>query len=123
MISYETELGSPGVGLSEEGTLAPGQTYRVLWSELLREAGYMEHAIEFDHAPNSFAGYAWIVANFDGVQGTVNLTDFTSFTQATTLQPDLGTTFWDFDANAGVPLMKPPEVPAEPAAIEEPGDN
>ena len=119
LIFYETDLNSPGVGLSDTGTLLPGQTYRVLLSEILAAAGWAEHLIdpEFvnDHqGSDAFSGYGWVVANFDGVQGTANVTDFSTFTQATIMQPDLGTTFWDFDANAGVPLIAPPEEPQGP---------
>ncbi len=112
LIQYETAMGSPGAGLSEDGTLAPGQTYRVLLSEILSAADFEQHSIDFNHDP-IFLGYGWVVANFDGVQGTANVTDFSTFTQATVMQPDLGTTFWDFDANAGVPLIAPPEEPPE----------
>ena len=98
MTFYATSQTSPGVGLGLGGTLAPGQTYRVLLSDILDAAGFAEE---------SFFGYGWLVANFDGVQGTANVTDFATFTQTTVLQPDLGTTFFDFDANAGVPLQPP----------------
>jgi len=95
---YETDASSPGIGLSPTGTLGPGKTYRVLLSEILAAAGYKG---------TTFAGYAWVVANFDGVQGTANVTDFSTFTQATVMQPDIGSSFFDFDANAGIPIMPP----------------
>ena len=98
LVFYETGPESPGSGLSLDGTLAPGQTYTVLLSELLASAGYEE---------TSFAGYAWVVANFDAVQGTANVTDFSSFTQSTVMQPDIGSSFFDYDANAGVPISPP----------------
>lgn len=113
MIVYETLPDSPGVGLTMDGTLTPGLTYRVLLSEILAAADYEQHAIDFNHTTD-FLGYGWVVANFDGVQGTANVTDFSTFTQATVMQPDVGTTFFDFDANAGVPLIDPPDEPDDP---------
>ncbi len=110
LLTYETQMGSPGAGLNDEGQLEPGRTYRVLLSEILAEAGYPQRAMELGHSEN-FIGYGWIVANFDGVQGTANVTDFSTFNQSIVLQPDLGTTFWDFDANAGVPIIPPSEEP------------
>ena len=80
LIHYETEPGSPGAGLQLDGSLDRGQTYRVLLSEILAAAG----------EPGSFAGYGWVVANFDAVQGTANVTDFSTFTLSVPMQPDLG---------------------------------
>ena len=100
LVFYSTDAASPGVGLTDFGTLPPGQTYRVLLSEILRAAEFEE----------SFSGYGWMVANFNGVQGTANVTDFSTFTQTTVMQPDLGSTFFDFDANAGVPITPPPDI-------------
>ncbi|MFQ5740049.1 MAG: hypothetical protein ACE5JX_13665 [Acidobacteriota bacterium] len=97
MTFYETGPESPGVGLSEQGTLGPGQTYRVLLSEILRAADHL----------GSFAGYGWIIANFDGVQGTANVTDFSGFTQTTVLKPDMGSLFFVDSASAGLPLVSP----------------
>lgn len=115
LLFYETQAGSPGVGLIQEpgreGFLAPGQTWRVLLSQILDEVDYTQHEIDFGHVEGVFAGYLWVVANFDGVQGTTNLTDFSTFTQSLVMQPDLGTTFFDFDASAGVPLVQPTEPP------------
>lgn len=98
LTSYETGPGAPGSGLSQSGTLGMGKTYTVLLSELLDASGYVN---------DSFTGYGWVVANFTGVQGTANVTDFARFTQTTVLQPDLGTPFFDRDANAGVPIVVP----------------
>lgn len=109
LVFYETEPASPGAGLTSEGMLRPGQTYRVLLSEILEAANYREIAVELGLDPDEFTGYAWIVANFDGVQGTVTVTDFSSWSQTAVMQPDLGSTFFDFDANAGVPLSPPKE--------------
>lgn len=113
LIAYETMPDSPGAGLTMDGTLQPGMTYRVLLSEILAAADWEQHAIDFNHSTD-FLGYGWVVANFDGVQGTANVTDFSTFTQATVMQPDVGTTFFDFDANAGVPLIDPPDEPMDP---------
>ena len=63
-------------------------------------------------APQDFNGYGWVVANFDGVQGTAHATDFSTFTQIFTMQPDLGSTFFERPATAGVPVFPPP--PPEP---------
>lgn len=98
LVVYETGPDSPGAGLSSTGTLSAGQTYRVLLSEVLSAAEYEK---------DSFVGYGWVIANFEGVQGTTNVTDFARFTQSTVMQPDLGTSFFDLDANAGVPLGPP----------------
>ena len=56
MMMHETSMDSPGSGLMDDGMLGPGMTYTVLLSEIV---GDME-----------FVGYAWVVANFDGVAGT-----------------------------------------------------
>lgn len=118
MLFYETGADSPGIGLSQEpgkeGFLTPGGTWRVLLSDILNAIDYQQHEIDFDHVEGVFAGYMWVVANFDGVQGTTNLTDFATFTQSLVLQPDLGTTFFDFSADAGVPIIPPPDEPEEP---------
>jgi len=106
LYTYETGPESPGRGLNEEGMLSPGRSYLVLMNQILKEAGY-----DYEAHDGLFAGYLWIVANFDGVQGTSNPTDFKLFTQTTVMQPDLGTTFFDFSANAGVPMIPPPDGP------------
>ncbi len=114
MLFYETGADAPGVGLIQEpdreGFLSPGRTWRVLLSQLLTAVDYTQHEIDFDHVEGVYAGYIWVVANFDGVQGTTNLTDFATFTQSLVMQPDLGGVFFDFSADAGVPLI-PPEEP------------
>ncbi len=72
---------SLGRGLNEDGTLGPGQTYTVLLNDILGAAG-------FPVGEQSFAGYGWIVANFDGVAGTYNLTIFnTGLTRNFVLAP------------------------------------
>ena len=57
MMAIVTDGDSPGTGLDDDGMLGPGQTYTVLLSELLDPG-------------DSFVGYGWVVANFDGVAGT-----------------------------------------------------
>ncbi|HSR49483.1 MAG TPA: hypothetical protein VLV83_01570 [Acidobacteriota bacterium] len=105
ILMYETTAGSPGVGLNSMGELEPGQTYRVLMSELMTAANFSQFAVNFGLDPGSgLAGYLWIVANFEGVQGTANVTDFASFTQATVMQPDIGSATFLQDSNAGIPL-------------------
>ena len=54
MMMVETSADSPGTGLTD-GELGPGETYTVLLSELV---------------DGDFAGYAWIVGNFDAIAGT-----------------------------------------------------
>ncbi|MBI4446817.1 MAG: hypothetical protein HY645_13030 [Acidobacteria bacterium] len=83
LIVFETAAGSPGTGLRADGTLAPGETYTVLLSDILTRAT--------GSATRSFAGYAWIVANCDGVAGTYTVTIFaTGFTQAFHMEPAVG---------------------------------
>ncbi len=115
LLTFETGVDSPGFGLSEqpgkEGFLVAGATWRVLLSEILDRVGYAQHEIDAEHQDGVFAGYLWIVGNFAGIQGTTNLTDFATFTQSLVLQPDLGSTFFDLDGNAGVPIVPPPSQP------------
>lgn len=81
LTTYETTAGSPGSGLAADGTLAAGQTYTVLLSEILTAA-----SVTVD-----FTGYGWVVANFDGVAGTYNVTIFgLGFTQNFELLPGMG---------------------------------
>jgi hypothetical protein len=106
LYTYETGPESPGRGLSQEGTLAPGNSYLVLMSQILELAEY-----DFDANDGIFAGYGWIIANFDGAQGTANPTDFQLFTQTTVMQPDLGSPLFSFVPHAGLPLAPPEEEP------------
>lgn len=109
VLMYETTAASPGVGLNASGELEAGQTYRVLLGELLGAANFSQFAVNFGLDPGSgLAGYLWIVANFEGVQGTANVTDFASFTQATVMQPDIGSATFLNDFNAGIPLEPQP---------------
>lgn len=63
-----------GNGLNEDGTLGPGQTWTVLLREILTAAGF--------DPDKDFNGWACVVANFDGVLGTYNVTIFgLGFTQ------------------------------------------
>lgn len=81
MTSYETTAGSPGSGLTANGTLGPGMTYTVLLREILTAANHT----------GAFNGYCWIVANFDAVAGTYNVTIFgLGFTQSFELLPGVG---------------------------------
>jgi hypothetical protein len=67
---YTTKAGSPGAGLSADGTLATGRTYSVLLSELLAAAG----------ATGEFNGYIVAVCLFTNAHGQYFVTDFESFT-------------------------------------------
>ncbi|HSR50915.1 MAG TPA: hypothetical protein VLV83_08795 [Acidobacteriota bacterium] len=54
-----------GAGLNPDGTLSPGGTWTVQLSEILT-------ALHPDRVPadRDFAGYAWVIADFDAVGGT-----------------------------------------------------
>jgi hypothetical protein len=106
MFMYETDASAPGLGLNAEGVLEAGHTYKVLLTEVLAAAGY-----DFDANGGLFAGYGWIISNNDGAQGTVNVTDFDTFTQAMMMQPDLSSDTFLIFANAGLPLHPPEEDP------------
>ena len=99
---YETTTGSPGSGLDPlDGTLGPGQTYTVLLDELLAAATGVTERTE-----REFVGHAWIVSNFDAVQGTYNVTIFgVGFTQNFALEPTMGTGL----LFGGIPVFQPEE--------------
>lgn len=72
-----------GTGLSAQGTLSPGESWTFLFQEILG-------AVQGD-ANASFAGYCYVVANFDGVAGAANVTSFNvGFSQTTALFPAVG---------------------------------
>lgn len=79
VLAYETGPGSPGFGLDGEGRLLPGHTYTVQLGDILDELA----------VPGPFVGYGWIVANFDGVQGTYAISGIGG-TPSFPLQPGLG---------------------------------
>ena len=75
LITFDTGTDpTVGSGLNEDGTLGPGQTWTVLMREILTAAGM--------GPDESFSGYGTLVANFDAVVGTYNVTIFgLGFTQ------------------------------------------
>jgi hypothetical protein len=101
LIVYDTaqdpELGS---GLNADGTLGPGQTYTVFLREILQELGFEED--EF------FTGYAWVIANFDAVQGTYNVQFLGAnlgFTQNFVFEPTMGVSIGLFGTLGGIPIL------------------
>jgi hypothetical protein len=68
--SYATTAGSPGSGLSADGTLKSGGSYVALLDQLLAAAG----------APKAFTGYIIIVTDFTNAHGQYFISDFEAFT-------------------------------------------
>lgn len=69
-----------GAGLGESGMLYPGGTYTVQLSEII---GMMDEGI--------FAGYAWVVANFDAVAGTyANVIPTAGYSVGSQMEPPEG---------------------------------
>ncbi len=93
--SADTVANAVGAGLNADGTLGPGMTYSVGLDEILTDAGVGDV---------DFVGYGWVIANFDGVQGTYNNTIYTlNFTQAYTFEPSIGMSQL-FGSNGGFPV-------------------
>jgi len=59
----------PGLGLSSDGTLAPGATWTVLLSQLLTAAGQT----------GNYTGYVFITTNFLDAHGTATISDFRTY--------------------------------------------
>ena len=72
MAPYATHGGSPGTGLAADGSLPAGNTYSVLLSEVLDDAGM----------PGDFTGHLYVRTNFTGCRGVGWLTDFATVNQA-----------------------------------------
>jgi len=68
--TYATTAGSPGSGLSADGTLKTGGSYIVLLDQLLTAAG----------ASKDFAGYIFVITNFTNAHGQYFISDFEAFT-------------------------------------------
>jgi hypothetical protein len=64
----------PGTGIASDGTIASGATYLVLLSQLLPASNC---------AAGDFFGYVFITANFLNAHGTATITDFRTFSLAT----------------------------------------
>jgi len=67
--SYATVAGSPGAGLSADGSLATGRIYTVMLSQLLTAA-----------QKSGFSGYIIIITNFTNAHGQYFISDFEYFT-------------------------------------------
>ena len=72
MIMHSTDGMSSGSGLDEDGSLPAGNTYTVLLSEVLDDAGM----------PGDFIGHFYVRTNFTGCRGLGYVTDFASGAQA-----------------------------------------
>ena len=72
MIMHSTDGMSSGSGLDEDGSLPAGNTYTVLLSEVLADAGM----------PGDFIGHFYVRTNFTGCRGLGYVTDFASGAQA-----------------------------------------
>jgi hypothetical protein len=73
--TYLTDGASPGTGLDPSGKLQPGSTYTVLVSQILQAAGVTDE----------FQGYGFIVTNFTNAHGICVASNFTNFSQGTSL--------------------------------------
>ena len=76
IISYETESGSPGSGLTSRGLLEAGGVYSVLLSQLLTAAGH----------DGDFTGYIVITTDFRPADGNVFITDWAGFAATGTVR-------------------------------------
>ena len=72
MIMHSTDGMSSGEGLDEDGSLPAGNTYTVLLSQVLADAGM----------PGDFIGHFYVRTNFTGCRGLGYVTDFASGAQA-----------------------------------------
>lgn len=73
--TYVTDSASPGTGLDATGKLQPGSTYTVLISQILQAAGVTDE----------FQGYGFIVTNFTNAHGICVASNFSTFSQGTSL--------------------------------------
>ena len=71
-VTYETEMGSPGSGLEDDGTLAPGGTYQVLISQILSSTAWGD----------SFRGHVHLLADYTDCTGVGWVTDWMGVNQA-----------------------------------------
>ena len=80
---YQTSAGSPGSGLSADGTLAAGGTYQVMASQILADTDW----------GTSFVGHVHLLADYTQCSGLGWVTDFMTVNQAytaTVLDADTG---------------------------------
>jgi hypothetical protein len=95
LIKFETTNSTEGNQvLTSSGRLNPGRTFTISLEEILAAKN------ELPEGGASFVGYGWVVANFDAVQGTVNVfyPDL-GFGQALNMEPTFGGVFL-----AGIPV-------------------
>ena len=71
-IVYSTDGSSSGTGLDVDGSIPAGNTYTVLLSEVLSDAGM----------PGDFTGHVYVETDFTGCRGMGYVTDFNSGAQA-----------------------------------------
>ena len=71
-VMWETEPGSPGSGLEDDGTLAPGGTYQVLISQILGSTDWGD----------SFQGHVYLLADYTNCTGVGWVTDWMGVNQA-----------------------------------------
>ena len=71
---YQTSAGSPGSGLSADGTLAAGGTYQVMASQILADTDW----------GTSFVGHVHLLADYTECSGLGWVTDFMTVNQAYT---------------------------------------
>ena len=71
-VVYETEPGSPGSGLDDDGTLAPGGTYQVLISQILSSTDWGDR----------FQGHVHLLADYTNCTGLGWVTDWMGVNQA-----------------------------------------
>jgi hypothetical protein len=71
-VMYETGMGSPGDGLEDDGTLAPGGTYQVLISQILGSTDWGD----------SFQGHVHLLADYTNCTGLGWVTDWMGVNQA-----------------------------------------
>ena len=71
-VMYETAPGSPGSGLEDDGTLAPGGTYQVLISQIISSTDWGD----------SFQGHVYLLADYTHCTGLGWVTDWMGVNQA-----------------------------------------
>ena len=71
---FQTSAGSPGTGLSDDGTLAAGGTYQVMANQILAATDW----------GTSFVGHVYLLADYTNCSGVGWVTDFMGVNQAYT---------------------------------------
>ena len=81
---FQTSAGSPGTGLSDDGTLPAGGTYQVMASQILDATDW----------GTRFVGHVFVLADYTNCSGVGWVTDFMGVNQAypaTVIDADTGT--------------------------------